>query len=478
MKILNILLVLVFILPIISANGLSVINQTNFNLSKINNINQQINFTLKNEESFTFYNITFADNSMITMNKINELTSGSIIKVTATIIGNQNFNDKLYIKGFYTSNLGVLNKTYNVSVDYNAPQNSALSPCDLSIVKGDKVNWRNVIGDITLYNADTGFSITSISSNSTYSEVFTNPLILNYYAIRGGGQFTNVCKISVLNDVGLINNPIFDAFINLKTKLVFNPTNINLTILTRNYTIGIGKSTDDILRIKNTGNTTAKNVIFNGDWFLFSSNNFDLNPGETKNVGYTIIPQVQNTSDTNKTYQKSITISGNFNSLTENFNIFVPYASVSNGTADSQSLKDIVNTYATIVKAYCNDNPNDKICTDTMTNIIIQKGGNNTMSKFQLDFIKNFLLFKDKHDAENNVIKLQLNKLSNQSNDTLYISKETSNKINDVGKNVNNYNMGIIFFAMVIMTLTILGVSYYFINNLKKHKDIEKITRY
>ena len=106
-------------------------------ITKTDNEVKTIYFQLKNEESYTFYNVTISNSDIINMPKIDKIDSGVTVNVTANIETNDNFDGNLKIRGEYFENIGSSNKTYDLNIDYN----SGISNCEISIIKGDSIKW-------------------------------------------------------------------------------------------------------------------------------------------------------------------------------------------------------------------------------------------------------------------------------------------------------------------------------------------------
>jgi len=363
----------------VSANGLNIINNPTFNVNKTIGVNEIITFEIKNEEPFTFYNISFEDNPRISMPIISQLNSGETINVSATIFGDEDFVGGIKIRGFYQANLGASNESYEVEVDYY----DGLSLCDLSIIKGDSITWRWVgNGEVKMKNTDTNVDITPISEGGNYTSKFNTPGVLNYAFFWMGFMFTDVCTINTLDDTGIINNPELDESLSINLKVNYEPTTIQTNVLERKYSIGFLDSPEGVITLTNTGSNIAKKVKLEGDWFNFNKNEFDIAVGGTTIVIYNlreIKPGIYDTNHTNKTYIKNISISGNFGTINEEFEVFLNFAEIDdnyNPGNGSGGLRDIFDQY-------CIENP--EIC-DPEPRIIYRNIGNNSDNEFNVSF--------------------------------------------------------------------------------------------
>jgi hypothetical protein len=145
------------------------------------------------------------------------------------------------------------------------------------------------------------------------------------------------CIITVLEDSGAVNNPQLDATLNLQVNTTYDPTVVNMNVITTNYTMDFFGTQDGIMSITNAGQKPAYNVQLGGDWLSYSSNGFTLAPGETKGLIFTIKPVITNTSQTNQTFTKYVTAAGNFPSVQVPISVFVNYADISTNATSNNS---------------------------------------------------------------------------------------------------------------------------------------------
>lgn len=465
-------LVMFLVFPLISANGLS-INPSQISVNRTIGIDKFVNITITNEEPVDFQGVKFETNSQISIEPFN-LSSGENKTINAEIISTQDFSGVIDIKGFYESDLGQQNETHNIVVDYD----DGLDKCGFSIVQGDTVIWKNnVPSSIRMINADNGNTVTEIDENSSYSELFDQNTSLSYYFTRFGVKFTNTCTISVLGTSGLINNPEYDTSLALDVKVNYEPTNISTTILEDEYTIEAGEFTEDLLSIKNVGNKIAKNIKLEAEWFIFSSNNFDLEPGQSRNVGYTITPQITETNQTGKTHDKELKISGNFDAFTHTFKITIPYRVIDESfNQDTKTIQQLFEERYEFVKAYCNDNPNNELCTQLVTTFSSQQQGNETDA--DLEFKKALINEIDKDGEFRKFVIGELEKIKSDTFQSSNQSALTLKKVDSLESKQGDYQMGVNFAASTLLLLIICvgGVIIYM--KREKNKKREKFETY
>ena len=374
MKINKILLLSIFCIFFISfaSAGLVVVGQSVNQTTKI--VGQPLTFTidLQNTELYSFYNISVEDNNYISFATIPVISSGQTIRVTVNLISDLAFNDSFRVRGYYPAQIGASNQTYSINVDYY----SGLSECDKTIIQGDTIIWTNsVLDDIVMRNSVTNQDIATILQGGSYQTKFDTPYSLSYYFLRRGYPFTNTCTITVLSDTGSVNDPSKDANFSLGVNIIYTPTTITTTILENNYTINVFDSQDGVMSVKNTGDNVAKNIHLDNPWFSFSTNNFDLLPGVTKAITYTISPKITLTSDTNKNYIQNLTITGNFADLNYPFYIYIPYTDLStaNKTTNYGSLLELI-------AQYCNEHPSESFCSNQSKVVYVYNNGSDIVS--------------------------------------------------------------------------------------------------
>lgn len=473
--IIGIVSILTFFIVTVNANGLF-INQTITNYTKVFGSDLVFNFVVINADSFNFYNISIEPNQYITTPIIPQLSPGQAVNISGIIVTNNSFDmSKFKIKAYYYANTGSTYKNYNVTVDYY----SGLSRCDMSIIKGDKVTWVNNVADsIDLKNTDTGNIVTTILQGANYTTNFDSPSTFRYTFLRRGFVFTSLCAITALSDTGLINNPEYDGNLSIAVNVIYNPTTINATVLENNYSVDVYQTQDGVMTITNTGNQTARNILLSGDWFSFNTNNFNLEPGQTKGVVYTIRPILSNTIDTNKTYSKTLLINGNFQTVSKDFNLFVNFANLnsSNQSGNYQSL-------LALLQAFCKDNPTETFCQNKPSIVYVGNGTdqnfNVTYSTEQVKKIYDYIFsMGDDQRVSNNYMKetlanvsARISNIENITNSSLYTTANMENQ-----RQISTGNTTLIIIMFILITLA--GLMTAIIIVIKRHKNQTEINKW
>lgn len=451
-KIFNLFLFL-FLVGMVSANGLVISNPTALDFNKTYNQDKNITIQIENQEPFDFYNLEIEEN-IASIQKTN-LSSGQIKNITLTINTNENYYGELTLIGYYESNIGASNETYQVSINYE----NGFSQCDLNIIVGDSINWsNNVIGDIKLKYANDNEIFASINEGETYLEQFNYVQSFDYYASYLGFAFTNVCNINVLDDEGLVHNTEYDYKIDTKIEIFYEETSLTVNIPKINYEIAYNGQKSDIFTIENTGTKIAKEIHLEGEWFTFSDNDFDLAPGDSVNIGYTIKPGVFATEDTNKTYNKTIKVKGNFPELIKSITIFVPFSKIGGTISDWMEDPELV---ANFFSVWCKAYPEYSICQRTSLNGTGDSLFNFEISKSSLKEL--FDSIKESNANSNLLAKEQLETDKNQTD----VINNLNNGVNRIiegeeqrSKDFKDLKMAVIF--LVILILFINGIKIIF----------------
>lgn len=469
-------LILGFLLiSVVSANGLEIINQSSFSIDKIYGQDKVIDIQIKNVETFEFRNVSISINPYVSMVTIPSIQSGEIYNTSITVKTNENIDKDFNIKGLYYTNTGGLNDSYNINIDYE----DGFSVCGLTVVEGDSITWFNNNNfQVTLKNADTNNDIKIMEPNTNYTLELDYSQVINYYAIRAGFQFTDVCSLVVLDDEGYVNDPNKDAVFNLKTNVLYNPTTIQVSFIETSYNMSFYGEQQGIFTVKNVGTETARDIHLEGEWFEFSTNDFSLEPGYSRNIGYTISPlgYITETNQTGEEYTKVLKVTGNFPEFNQEFKVFVSPDNVGEGSGNF--------TYADIRAyiEYCNMYPDDELCPEPT---IIYKYADNgslefnySMSKEQQDGL--FRLFFDLSDNVDNYLKFFKENNQNVSDTLQSVNNTMGNldtRITSLEEESTKSREAWIFWG-ILMGAVILGVLFALILNKKmKHRKLKDLGR-
>lgn len=457
------------------ANGLQVSPNPVY-INKTVGTDAQIVVTINNQEPITLYNVTIQSNDYVIFPTIASISSGANASNTITITANQDVDTTLRVKGYYTSDVGQANRAWYVNV--TSLDAGGVSPCEMSIIVGDNVTWTNSAFSVLEMKRkpdNTPVDGGSILRDNSFTKVFSEVGDFQYAFYIGSFQLPNICTIHILNSTGTVNDPQLDAILDLKVKVDYKPTNISLQVLQTTYTIAPFKSNGGIMSITNTGADIAKNIKIEDDWFEFTPGSFDLYPGETKGIAYTISPLVSSTSETNKTYIRNVTITGNFNTTIQPFIIFVTYSAIEDG-----GLGNATENIDALLKGFCKRNPD--VC---VTNVVVNGTGgssttipvNITDEQFRDLWIRQFLsdeaqtTFANAMKESNAEINTQMTNLSA----TVFELREIINQQKD---DQRSSMTGILIFLIIVILTAATVVVWLLIRIKKNRQEIEKLRRY
>lgn len=352
MKLNNLLFFSICIFFISSVSANLVITPINITTDKYAETDKQISFQIYNNDAYTYYNISSSSNDLV-LPTISSLSSGQTANVTALLKTDVSGDYNYKIKGLYYTTIGNSNTTHILNItNYNG-----ISPCDFSIIQGDTIKWQSLVNNVVVIkNTDTNTQIASLNLNETYTFNTVSPLILNYGLYVGGFLFTS-CKITVLDGNGYVNDPSNDGSLNTKINVIFNPTSVTANVSVNNYTIPVTQTQDGVLTLNNTGNQTAYKVHLEGSsWLSFTSNDFNLLPGQSKPIIYTITPLIYSTNDTNKTYSVNLGITGNFNTINQSILVTIPYEDISNLNINTSNFTQLLSSFCLLYpySPFCN----------------------------------------------------------------------------------------------------------------------------
>lgn len=475
----------VMLISLVSANGLRVI-PTTITINKTVEADELVALTIHNDEPFTFYNITIdnEDYPYLTFTKINELASGANVTVSAILKADQDIDEVVKVSGFYMSNVGEQNLLHEVNI--TGTDDSDVNPCDFWIVKGDSVKWKNVDaflqlnlrdwGQVNQQGRPTPIDGAVIARDQSFTKQFTTEGLLDYGIFLGDTDSFEIarCKITIRPTSGLVHDPALDGVFHLKVKTNYDPTTINVLVAeTRTSFTPFIAQEGGVISITNTGNKTAKTIHLSGEWFKFSKNDFDLAVGATTSVVYDIESVVTSTLDTNKTYTKNMSITGNFDSYSRQFTLFLEYRA--NINPDSPTSSGGIDE---ILRGFCERNP--EICQP----VIVQSEGNGSQQQGQWNVTQEQFrdiwvhIFEEEEARQtlDNYIKEEISKLTGDSqNNTQQIAELITMMLTTKDDQEASVKTMIIFIIVVflIVASAIAGLLIY----LKRSRDKNEALR-
>jgi hypothetical protein len=257
---------------------------------------------LINNHNFTLYNLTFNSDKLVPFSIGNILPNQTReITFTTRNLPVGNYNENVNILTFVKFSCSILqNKVHKISLFSN--QFGLTQMCT-----GDSIEFKNTYNfpiTLKIYKSNgQEFISQDIPVNGTYTTPqFTT--IENYYFT---GNFNSLFHgdLAVSSVESLAHDQLNDASFNLKLSVIPKNTSLTMSSAIDSYTINYNESRTGFFSITNTGSYEALNIILSGEWFIFSENNFNLQPGDVKAVNYRIQPIIQSESETNKVYNRN-----------------------------------------------------------------------------------------------------------------------------------------------------------------------------
>jgi len=184
---------------------------------------------------------------------------------------------------------------------------------------------------------------------------------------------------------------------------------------------------------------------------------------------------ILNTTETNKTYQKMLYISGNFNTLQETFNINIPYAVIDN-SANSTNYQSLLS----LIKEYCKVNPTISFCKDTPQ---IVYAGNTSDAQFNVSYGQQQVrqiydyIFKQGDDGIifQNYVKEKLDTMMSNNNNMSETIRNLSSEIRLMKEESesNKNNIFIIILSVIFFLLLACGIVLIYVRKIRVNKKTE-----
>lgn len=462
MSIHKILLLLFFIFSISIVNALPILVSTNniaINVTKGTVYSYYINVT--NPNSYILYDV-HSDSSVITSNSLTLLPNETKqLSITISTLNTGTFTLSSTIVGFTQVNCSDIStnlQTINIT-------RAGANPRNINICKNSNVVYINNYGSSIYVNIEYLNTSTLVANDNSFSQNYPN-----------SGSF--VYRIEPLIDLGTVT--VTDSGIKVHsidddTTLNFNvvsrldKTTINATFSNLNFNMSYNALQSGYVLIKNTGSKTAEGIKLTGEWIVFDKNNFDLSVNEEKAINYVISPTISVTEDTDKSYNKTIRITGNnIDTIDTTVNIYILFSNVI--TANLSSPEWWINR-----KQFCDKYPTAPDCLTEPSIIYRDKLVYDcpsflmNMSPLEVKRLYDAVYgLKDDYASTANNGKLDLNTLKeyvssmkNDVNESLKTQITNTNEINDF-KNV--------FFIIIGLCLLILSGCIIYITYNKYYK--------
>lgn len=428
----------------------------------------KINFT-NNVYNFKILNITlenppdYISFDRISELKQNETKEGNIIVTTTETFSSRDIPLKFIY--YYITNTTLVPQEYSIDIT-----STTFSPPNINLIQGDSIRWTNVdtlIHTIIDQGGIPEFNQT-ISPNSTYIHTFNTIKNYTYTDIYGGyvGQifvYTNIQPT-------LTHNSDHDRSLTLHLSSAYEQTQVELLLLTQNFTIKYNETAEGVLGIKNIGNDTGYNLSLLCDWISFDKQNITLQPGIISYNTFTINPFISSSDQTNKTYSKVLHLTGsNIAEITEEIHITIPYTEIVYGEGGGD-----INYLIYLKEVYCVAYPTSFLCKQEpekyYINETIYASPNTTISGDQVQNIQT-AVSKTASDMDTlaKIIKdntLKILGIENTTAKSYNLSQDTKERQKEIESSVT--------IAVVLIMIIVIVVGGFFLYKYLVKKRAEK----
>lgn len=449
------LFLILLILPIVTAIQS---NPSSIDADVLTGQPYNVQLQIHNNHDFTIYNISLEETQDITFGKIGKLNVNETKNTTLTILASSGYEKTVNpkIKFDYYAEIPQEPDTYEINITANA-----FIPSTLSVYKGDKGKWFN--SDIYDHRVRQNDSNTPPTFDFTlqqnqYSDEITFGTIgeVSYSEIFFDIEtFSGTIVVGNKSGEQITTNPDLYLPLNIHINSQLIETSVSLDVLDKDFTIRYNETGEGALRVS-SGNERAFNTHLEGEWMEFLENDFDLEKNSNNLLLFRITPIILEAEDTNKTYKKTIILTGsNFNETEQEISIFVPYANIpkiGNATSD-ELIEEILRLKELLEKYNFTGQEPQIIYKDPEINLNLSAS---ELRELLLNFRDIASLAKrtantQKTDAD--AIKTEQQNINNTQNEILSILDEQNNRIK---------NQTVIFWGVIVLIAVVAGIFYFF----------------
>jgi plastocyanin len=311
---------------------------TVFNLTIHNTFPFRIqSFEFKNLSGFTFPSLVLEPNETRTFN----------FSVNINSMRSETINSQVSFK--YLVDIPAQPVTHHINITLNG-----YNPDFLTIHEGDTVVWSNA-DDIT--HTVTGGSFDyELQPNQTVQHVFNSVETVDYqdFILFWAGRI-EVLSRSAPQEV---NNPNYNKILTVNLDVISDPTTLSINLIDKSFNVDATSEVEGLITIENSGTLPAQRVKLssNSDWITFKENDFTMEKGTKKYIGFIISPFILETNETNQTYLINLDIKGlNTQQYIENITVFVPFRDITNDQTDPAYILNLI-------EQFCKRNPSNAFC--------------------------------------------------------------------------------------------------------------------
>ncbi len=448
----------------------------NKNIDVTYNEPKDIVVTLTNNADYNLSDIEL-ENEYATMLPINLIEAGSEnVTITLTIDKEGEFDTILNFIAYRQRDCGI-QFTHTI----NIISQQEFSDYDLSICVNDKIDINNNVDENIYYRMIPKTSDCILPSGCPH--LLPNSVNHNFYAFgtQGVYYFETISHqrliIEVSNQPSMFthnSSGIDDGSLILNINSILLPTTLEVVYIDNDFNMSYDDSQQGSITIKNTGINDAINIKLSSDsdWLVFSPDNVDIiKPGKTWATNFDIYAiGILTSSDTNKTYNKTITISSqNSGDINQIISIFVGHSDNIAGYGDLaylRYLKDI----------FCPAYPHSFLC-EQEPRTIIKEVPKYNCPKFLaeltaeeiLELIKKTMTSANDAQRVYNLIKLYAESQNVSIGEMFDVLNQSEQNTADTKRETEDTRalVFILGFSVLIITL-VVGIGYYLYKYYKK----------
>jgi len=326
---------------------------TSLDLNVIGWEQQVITINVTNNHNFDIFNVKFSSVDDFNFPQISEIKVGESKLANIAVL-----SSTAYTKDINT----IVSFEYKVEVTQNVTSQlvvineSGFNPPVVSIKQGGSINWTNE--DTISHTVTSTLFDENLAPGSSFSFTFTDPQVLPYTDQINNYQGT--VEVQNITEKELVHSSQYDKPLGIKITSILRETTISGLNFENEFTAPNGKVVSGALKLTNTGSKTAVNISLDMIFATFNKNNFNIDPGQEEIVVYSIQPILDDSNDTNKTYNLTLdVIPLNADPLQFNITLFVPFEDQANIT---DGLDPDTAAYFQAKREFCEAFPDSKSC--------------------------------------------------------------------------------------------------------------------
>ncbi len=293
-------------------------------------INKIVTLEINNPNAYTLYDIIAEGDIVVTSQTLNSLEGNENVSFQITLNANEkgSYDKTINIVGFTRLNCSALDtQTHDIEIT-----SGGANPRNIEICRNDNIKFTNNYGSSVYLDIDDFDLYQGINNGDSHVELFAG-LGQTVYRIE---PLIDLGYVTTTDEFSSVHSSSDDGTLTLHIECVLEETTVSLEYPKVSFNMSYDEIKSGYFIIKNTGSKIAEQINIVGDWFSFDKNNFNLAIDEEKAINFVISPLVEDTSDTDKWYNKTIYVGGdNIDTLTQNIDIFLEYSDVAGGNLSS-----------------------------------------------------------------------------------------------------------------------------------------------